>query len=128
MKTALFLMMAIAGAVSAQETKVTPLIAKNLTGIPGKEGSLVRVEYAPGGSGTVHRHNAHVFVYVLEGSMVMQVKGGKEITLGPGETFYETPEDIHVVGRNASKTAPAKFLAFFVKNAGAPASVPVPAP
>jgi quercetin dioxygenase-like cupin family protein len=99
-----------------------------VTGIPGEEGSLVRVEYAPGGSGTVHRHNAHMFVYVLEGSMVMQVKGGKELTPGPGETFYETPEDIHVVGRNAGKTAPVKFLAFFVKNAGAPASVPVVAP
>ena len=109
----------------AQEAKVTPLIAKNLTGIPGKEAMLVSVEYAPGQSGTVHRHNAHVFVYVLEGSIVMQVKGGKQVTLEQGQTFYETPEDIHVVGKNASATKPAKFLAFFVKDEGAPATAPV---
>ncbi|MBY0507331.1 MAG: cupin domain-containing protein [Bryobacteraceae bacterium] len=115
-----------AGLLAAQDTKVTPLISKPLDGIPGKEGALLRVEYAPGATGSVHRHNAHVFVYVVEGSIVMQVKGGKEVTLGPGQTFTENPQDIHVVGRNASKTKPAVFLAFFVKDQGAPAVVPVP--
>ena len=86
---------------------------------------MVTVEYAPGASSAPHRHNAHTFVYVLEGSIVMQVKGGKEVTLGPGETFYESPQDVHTVSKNASATQPAKFLVFFVKEKGAPASVPV---
>jgi quercetin dioxygenase-like cupin family protein len=73
----------------------------------------------------LHRHNADAFVYVLEGSVVMQVKGGKEVTLTPGQTFYEAPDDIHVVGRNASQTKPAKFVVFMVKDKGAPALVPV---
>jgi quercetin dioxygenase-like cupin family protein len=84
------------------------------------------VEYPPGSVDPVHRHNAQAFVYVLEGSIVMQVKGGKEVTLTPGQTFYEGPEDIHVVGRNASKTKPAKFLVVLIKNKGAPVLVPVP--
>jgi quercetin dioxygenase-like cupin family protein len=108
----------------AQEAKVTPLMTKDLMGIPGKEGMMVTVEYAPGSSSTEHRHNAHTFVYVLEGSVVMQVRGGKEVTLGPGETFYESPEDIHTVSKNASKTKRAKFLVFFVKDKGAPPTVP----
>jgi quercetin dioxygenase-like cupin family protein len=111
-------------AAPAMTTKVTPLTAKDLEGLPGKEGSLVLVEYPPGGSDPVHRHNASVFVYVLEGSVVMQVRGGKEVTLSKGETFFESPEDIHVVGRNASQTEPAKFLAFLVKDKGAPAVFP----
>ena len=85
---------------------------------------MVVVEYPPGGSSAEHRHNAHTFVYVLEGSVVMQVKGGTQVTLGPGQTFYESPEDIHSVSRNASSTKPAKFLVFFVKSKGAPATVP----
>ena len=92
---------------------------------PGKEGLVITVEYAPGGSDPIHRHNAHSFVYVLEGSVVMQLKGGKEITLTPGQTFYEGPNDVHVVGRNASSTKPAKFLVFLVKNKGVPVLVPV---
>ncbi|HWF07317.1 MAG TPA: cupin domain-containing protein [Bryobacteraceae bacterium] len=108
----------------AQDTKVTPLVTKDLAGIPGKEGSMVTVEYAPGASSAIHRHNANTFVYVLEGSVVMQVKGGKEVTLGPGQTFYESPDDIHSVSKNASATKPAKFLVFFVKEKGAPATVP----
>jgi len=83
------------------------------------------VVHAPGGSDPIHRHNAHAFVYVLEGSVVMQVKGGKQVTLTPGQTFYEGPADVHVVGRNASNTKPAKFLVFLVKDKGAPALVPV---
>jgi quercetin dioxygenase-like cupin family protein len=113
-----------AAAAAAQEAKVTPLMTKELSGIPGKEGTMVTVEYPPGGSSAEHRHNAHTFVYVLEGAVVMQVKGGKEVTLGPGQTFYESPEDVHVVSRNASTTKPARFLVFFVKEKGAPATVP----
>ena len=108
----------------AQEGKVTSLITKDLTEFSGKESLMITVEYAPGGSDPVHRHDAHAFVYVLEGSIVMQVKGGKEVTLTPGQTFYEGPKDVHVVSRNASKTTPAKFLVFFVKNKGAPVLVP----
>ena len=110
--------------ILAQDVKVTPLLAKDLADVPGKEATMFTVAFAPGAEGAVHRHNAHVFVYVLEGSVVMQVRGGKEVTLSPGETFYEGPMDIHTVGRNASKTRPAKFLAFFVKDKGAPVSVP----
>ena len=117
------LCMAAAIAV-AQDAKVTPLMSKDLAGIAGKEGSMNVVEYPPGGSSAEHRHNAHTFVYVLEGSVVMQVKGGKEVTLGPGQTFYESPDDIHTVSKNASKTAPAKFLVFFVRDKSAPATVP----
>ena len=86
---------------------------------------MITVDYAPGGSDPVHRHDAHTFVYVLEGSVVMQVKGGKEVTLTPGQTFYEGPDDVHVVSRNASSTNPAKFLVFFVKDKGAPVLIPV---
>jgi quercetin dioxygenase-like cupin family protein len=110
--------------VLAQDAKVAQLMTKDLAGIMGKEGSMVTVEYPPGGSSSEHRHNAYTFVYVLEGSVVMQVKGGKEVTLGPGQTFYESPDDIHTISKNASSTKPAKFLVFFVKDKGAPATVP----
>jgi quercetin dioxygenase-like cupin family protein len=86
---------------------------------------MITVVYPPGASDPIHRHNAHAFVYVLEGSIVMQVKGGKEVTLTPGQSFYEGPNDIHVVGRNASTTKPAKFLVLLVKNKDAPVLVPV---
>jgi quercetin dioxygenase-like cupin family protein len=108
----------------AQEAAVTQLLSKNLTDLPNKEGLMISVEYAPGGSDPIHRHNAHAFVYVLEGSIVMQVKGGKEITLTPGQTFYEGPDDVHVVSRNASNANPAKFIVFLVKDKGAPVLVP----
>ena len=114
----------ITGTAMAQEAKVTSLMSKELREFPGKEGLMITVEYAPGGSDPVHRHDAHAFVYVLEGSIVMQLKGGNEVTLKPGDTFYEGPDDIHTVGRNASKTDPAKFVVFFVKNVGAPILVP----
>ena len=100
-------------------------MSKDLPNYPGKEGLTIMVEYPPGSSDPVHRHNADAFLYVLEGSVVMQVKGGKEVTLTPGQTFYEGPNDIHVVGRNASKTEPAKFIVFLVKDKGAPVLVPV---
>jgi len=128
MKNVLFVLGIAAAGLAAQdaarEAKVTPLMTKDLAGIAGKEGTMVTVEYPPGGSSAEHRHNAHTFVYILEGSVVMQVKGGREVTLGPGQTFYESPEDVHTVSRNASKTKPAKFLVFFVKDKGAPATVP----
>ena len=114
----------ISGTATAEQAIVTPLMSKDLKDFPGKEGLLITVEYLPGGSDPIHRHNAHAFVYVLEGSVVMQVKGGKEVTLGPGQTFYESPEDVHTVSRNASTTNPAKFLVFFVKQKGAPTTVP----
>ena len=107
-----------------QEAKVTPLFSKDLPDFPGKEGVMITVEYPPGSSDPIHRHNADAFVYVLEGSIVMQVRGGKEVTLTPGQTFYEGPSDVHVVGRNASQTKPAKFVVFLVKDKGAPVVVP----
>jgi len=115
----------MAGPLRAQEATVTSLMSQELRELSGKEGLMITVEYAPGGSDPVHRHDAHAFVYVLEGSIVMQVKGEKEVTLTPGQTFYEGPNDVHVVGRNASSTTPAKFLVFFVKDKGAPVLVPV---
>jgi quercetin dioxygenase-like cupin family protein len=107
-----------------QEAKVTELLSKDLTNLPGKEGLMITVDCPPGCSDPIHRHNAHAFVYVLEGSVVMQVRGGKQVTLTPGQTFYEGPDDVHVVSRNASDTKPAKFLVFLVKDKGAPILVP----
>ena len=112
------------GTLLAQEAQVTPLMSKDLPDFPGKEGLMITVVYPPGASDPIHRHNADAFLYVLEGSVVMQVKGGKETTLTPGQTFYEGPNDVHVVGRNASQTKPAKFVVFFVKDKGAPVLVP----
>jgi quercetin dioxygenase-like cupin family protein len=117
-------LLAFTGSLTAQEPTVVPLMEKVLSNIPGKEVVMITVEYAPGGADPVHRHNANAFVYVLEGSIVMQVKGGEPVTLLPGQTFFEGPDDVHVVGRNASSTKPAKFLVFLLKNKGAPAVVP----
>jgi len=124
-KGLVLLLCLVPGALMAQEASVTSLMSKELTDFPGKEGLMITVEYPPGWSDPVHRHNAHGFIYVLEGSVVMQVKGGKETTLTPGQTFYEGPDDIHVVGRNASSTKPAKLLVLLVKDKGAPVFVPV---
>lgn len=110
---------------AAPEAVVAPLMSKALDQFPGKEAVMITVEYPPGAVDPVHRHNASAFVYVLEGSVVMQVKGGKEVTLTPGQTFYEGPNDIHTVGRNASQTQPAKFLVLLLKDKGAPVLVPV---
>jgi quercetin dioxygenase-like cupin family protein len=112
------------GTLVAQEAKVTQLLSKDLRNLPGKEGLMITVEYPPGSSDPIHRHNAHAFVYVVEGSIVMQVRGGKEVTLTPGQTFYEGPNDVHIVGRNSSQTKPAKFVVFLVKDKGAPVLVP----
>jgi quercetin dioxygenase-like cupin family protein len=116
--------LAMAATAEPKEAKLTELISKDLTDLPGKEGLMLLIEYPPGSSDPIHRHNAHGFIYVLEGSIVMQVRGGKEVTLTPGQTFYEGPEDVHVVGRNASDTKPAKFVVVFVKDKGAPVLVP----
>ena len=115
----------VTGASMAQAADVTTLMSKDLPESPGKEVLMITVEKAPGGADPVHRHNAHAFVYVLEGSLVMQVEGGKEVTLTPGQTFYESPSDVHVVGRNPSSTKPVKFLVVMVKDKGAPVLVPV---
>jgi quercetin dioxygenase-like cupin family protein len=111
--------------LSAQQAKVATLMTKELTDIPGKEALMISVGYPPGGADPVHRHNAHAFIYVLEGSAVMQLKGGKPVTVTAGQTFYEGPDDVHVVGRSASSTRPAKLLVLLVKNKGAPVVVPV---
>ena len=122
-KAILVSLLALAAAQAGAE-KVNPLLAKDLAGLSGKEGVMLTVEYAPGASSTRHRHNAHVFVYVLEGSVVMQVEGAKPVTLKPGQTFYETPASIHTVSKNASASKPAKFLVFIVKEKGAPPVLP----
>ena len=129
----LILLLLMAGTLMAQQPSaskqapqaaVTSLTSKDLADLPGKEALMIMVEYPPGSVDPIHRHNAHAFVYVLEGSIIMQVKGGKEVMLTPGQTFYEGPDDVHVVGRNASSTKPAKFVVFFIKNKGAPVLVP----
>ena len=101
-RLSLVLLCLITNMLMAQQATVTQLLSKDLTDLPNKEGLMITAEYPPGGSDPIHRHNAHVFVYVLEGSVVMQVKGGKEITLTPGQSFYEGPDDVHVISRNAS--------------------------
>jgi quercetin dioxygenase-like cupin family protein len=134
MMRAVLLMMVAASAVCLSGTlavaagdaaKVTPLMKKDLPNYPGKEGLMISVEYEPGGSSPIHKHEANAFVYVLEGSIVMQVKGDKEVTVSPGETYYESPSDIHLVSRNASKTDPAKFIVVLLKNKDAPVVMPV---
>ena len=111
-------------AAAPAQASVTPLMTQPLVDYPGKEALMITVEYPPGASDPVHRHHAHGFIYVLEGSIVMQVKGGKEVTLMAGQTFYEGPNDVHTVGRNASQTQPAKFLVLLLKDKGAPILVP----
>ena len=110
----------LATAAPIPDPLVTALMSKDLANVPGKEVLMITVDYAPGAFDPVHRHDAHGFIYVLEGSIVMGVKGGKEVTLKPGDTFYEGPDDLHTVGRNASKTKPAKFLVFLLKDKGKP--------
>ena len=112
-----------ATATHAQEVKT--LFTKQLPEAPGKEIEVVTVNYAPGAGDTIHRHDAHAVVYVLEGEVEVQVRGGTLQRLSPGQIFYESPEDVHTVSRNASKTNPAKFVVFFVKNEGAPILTPI---
>lgn len=123
-KAILAMVCLMSGTLLAQEAKVTQLMSRDLAACAGKEGVMITVEYPPGHSDPIHRHNASAFVYVLEGAIVMQVRGGREMTLTPGQTFYEGPHDVHVVGRNASQTKPAKFVVFLVKDKGAPIVLP----
>jgi quercetin dioxygenase-like cupin family protein len=109
---------------AAESAVVTPLMLKELADIPGKEMLMITVDYPPGAVDPVHRHDAHAFVYVLQGSIVMQVRGGKEVTLVPGQTFYEGPNDVHTVGRNASTTEPAKFIVILLKKKGVDVVLP----
>src|SRR5262245_65531969 len=117
---AVVLLCLMTGTAMAQQ-----LMSKDLPELPGKELSMIIVEHAPGGSSPIHRHHAHALVYVLEGSVVMQVKGGQPVTLTPGQTFYEGPDEVHTVGRNASRTEPAKFLVVLVKDPAKPVLIPV---
>ncbi len=113
------------GTLVAQDGVVRPLLSRDLAGDSAREVSMITVEYPPGGSNPVHTHHAQALVFVLEGSIVMQLRGGAPVTLAPGQTFYEGPDDVHVVSRNASRTAPARFLVFLVKDKGAPILTPV---
>src|SRR5262245_34494271 len=122
---ALVLLLLMTGTAMAQEPAFVTAMTKDLAGVPGKEVVMFTVQFPPGWADPVHRHDAQGFIYVLEGSIVMQVKGGKEVTLTPGQSYYEGPDDIHVVGRNASTTKPAKFLVVLIKGKGAPLLVPV---
>ena len=117
------LALSTAVAEEPKEPKVTPMLSKELKEMPGREGLMLVVEFPPGAADPIHRHNAHGFIYVVEGSVVMQVKGAKEVTLTAGQTFYEGPNDVHVVGRNASTTKPAKIVAFLVKDKDTPAFI-----
>ncbi|MFL6439183.1 MAG: cupin domain-containing protein [Terriglobales bacterium] len=112
------------GNEASQEERSTQVMSKLLPDFPGKEVVILAVNYPPGHSGAVHRHKADGFIYVLEGSVIMGINGGDPITLGPGQTFYEEPNDIHTIGRNASKTKPARFLVFLIKDKDAPISMP----
>ncbi|MNS91442.1 Cupin domain protein [compost metagenome] len=118
------LMSATSVQAQAPAPAVTPVMAQALPDYPGKEVLVLEVEYPPGGADPVHRHDAHGVVYVLEGSVVMGVRGGKEVTLGPGQSFYEGPTDVHTVGRNASQEKPAKFVVFLLKDANKPPVLP----
>ena len=112
-------------AQAAGEPVVTPLLLKSLADIPGKEALVITVDFPPGAEDPIHRHDAHAFVYVLEGSIVMQLKGDKAVTLVPGQVFYEGPDDVHLVGRNASKEKPAKFVVILIKNKGVDPVLPI---
>jgi quercetin dioxygenase-like cupin family protein len=112
-------------AAPAEAADVKELFAIDLADYPGKEGRMIEVSYPPGAQDMVHRHDAHAFVYVLEGEIVMQLKGKAAVTLTSGQTFYEGPTDVHVVGRNASDTKPAKFVVVLLKAKGAPVLTPV---
>jgi quercetin dioxygenase-like cupin family protein len=128
-RTFAMLLLLVAGTAGAQQeppqAHVTSLMTKVLANYPGKEAVVITVDYPPGGESPVHRHNAHAFVYVLEGSIVMGLRGGKSVTLTPGQTFYEGPDDIHTVSRNASLTKPARFLVILLKNRDEPILTPV---
>ena len=115
---------AVQFAPAALPPDVKEMMSKPFPDIPDKEGLMLTVSYPPGGADEIHRHNAHAFVYVIEGSVVMQLRDAKPVTLKAGETFYEGPNDVHIVGRNASDSKSAKFVVFLVKKQGVPAFIP----
>jgi quercetin dioxygenase-like cupin family protein len=117
--------LSLAGAAEPPSAQATPLLQKALADFPGKEALMLNVVYPPGSMDHAHRHDAHAFVYVLEGSIVMQLKGSDPVTLTAGQTFYEGPNDVHLIGRNASPTKPARFVVVLIKNQGADAVLPV---
>ena len=121
---ALALLCLMTGTAVAQEPRSHRSCPRIFRRAPARKLLMITVEHPPGGSSAIHRHNAHAFVYVLEGSVVMQLKGGKEATLTPGQSFYEGPDDVHVVDRNASATQPAKFLVLLIKDKGVDAVLP----
>ena len=125
MKKTLLILFLLCSPLIAQDAKVDSLMSKPLTDIQGKEVKVLAVEYPPGGQDPVHRHNAHGFIYVLEGTIVMAVNGDQPVTLTAGQTFYEGPNDIHTIGRNASKTKSARLLVFLLKDKDAPILIPV---
>ena len=116
---------AVQFAPAAPAPDVKEIMSKPFADIPGKEGLVLTVSYPPGGADEIHRHDAHAFVYVLEGSVVMQLRGAESVTLKAGEESYEGPDNVHIVGRNASDSQPAKFVVFLVKKQGVPAFIPV---
>ena len=111
-------------ALAAPPAEVKEIMSTPLTGIPGKEGLVLMVTYPPGGADEIHRHDAHAFVYVLEGSIVMQLRGAEPVTVNTGEGFYEGPNDVRSVGGSVSDSKPAKFVVFLVRNQGVPAVLP----
>jgi quercetin dioxygenase-like cupin family protein len=115
----------VLAAVPAAAADVKDLFAIDLADYPGKEGRVIEVSYPPGAQDVVHRHDAYAFVYVIEGEIVMQLKGQPAVTLKAGQTFYEGPTDVHVVGRNVSNTEPARFVVVLLKSKGAPVLTPV---
>ena len=121
--------LALPGHAPAGEPSASPavveLLTRNLLGTSNREVRMLTVAYLPGGASRPHRHDAQVFVYVLEGAMTMQVDGAAAVTLGPGQTFYEGPHDVHRVSANASQTEPAKILVVMIKDKRKPASRPV---
>lgn len=127
--TALLVLLALSAqsmfGVSAETAEVKTLLEKSLPEFPEKEGTMIEVRYPPGSSDPIHRHDAHAFVYVLEGAIEMQLQGKDPVRLGPGDTFYEDPEAIHLVGRNLSDTEEARFIVFLVKDKDAPILIPV---
>jgi quercetin dioxygenase-like cupin family protein len=125
MKKILLMMLLVSSPLIAQEAKVASLMVKPLPDFPGKDVTVLRVEYPPGSSDPVHRHNAHGFIYVMEGSIVMAVNGAQPVTVTAGQMFYEGPNDVHTIGRNASRTVPARFLVFLLKDKDAPVLIPV---
>jgi quercetin dioxygenase-like cupin family protein len=127
-RTAFILSLALGATVlvsgaDAGTGRATTLMVKELPDLAGKDGMVEVVDFAPGEVSQPHRHNADLFVYILEGAIVTQVEGEAPKNLKAGDVFYEAPKDVHVVSRNASATKPAKLLVFYVKDKGSPPTV-----